>query len=45
MSILIRICTTLSCGVGDIIEFINENKNENIYDVNDFTVHFVNCFN
>jgi len=26
MDTLIRICTALSCDVGDIIEFINENK-------------------
>lgn len=28
MDILIRICTALSCDVGDIIELINDNKNK-----------------
>lgn len=28
MDILLRICTALSCDVGDIIEFINDNKNK-----------------
>ncbi len=28
MDILMRICTTLSCDVGDIIEFINDNPNK-----------------
>ena len=30
MDILMRICTTLSCDVGDIIEFINDNPNKKI---------------
>lgn len=30
MNILMRICTALSCDVGDIIEFINDEQNKNI---------------
>lgn len=30
MDILMRICTALSCNIGDIIEFINDSQNKNI---------------
>jgi DNA-binding Xre family transcriptional regulator len=30
MDILMRICTALSCDIGDIIEFINDSHNKNI---------------